>query len=245
LDGFGDYVAKANRQYSYTNGMRMINLDEVVIKSNRKKEKKYKSTYYSDPDGSITTEELDRTSISNINILLSRLPGVFVSGNGITIRNNPGPPMIKVDGMVLSDFHDLSMINVFDVAQIDLIKDPGKLVVYGLDGGNGVIEIYTKTGDGVADKKKYNVEMITPLGYSRPSEFYSPVYDTLEAKKQQTPDLRSTIYWKPDAIVDETGKIELNFYTADTSSSYSVIIEGVNPNGKLIHYTGKQVIEVE
>ena len=35
------------------------------------------------------------------------------------------------------------------------------------------------------------------------------------------------------------------FYTADDPGTYSVVIEGVNDSGKLIHYQGKGVITVE
>jgi len=76
-----------------------------------------------------------------------------------------------------------------------------------------------------------------PLGYQLPIEFYSPKYDTQEKINDPKPDLRTTIYWKPNVITDDEGNAKLDFYTADDPAAYSVIIEGVSDDGKLIHST--------
>ena len=91
---------------------------------------------------------------------------------------------------------------------------------------------------------KYNIATITPLGYQKPVEFYSPRYDTPETRSNDTPDLRSTIYWKPNAAPDSTGKITLDFYTTDSPSTYSAIIEGVTSTGKLIYRRADAVINM-
>jgi len=77
-----------------------------------------------------------------------------------------------------------------------------------------------------------------------PIEFYSPKYDTQESINNSTPDLRTTIYWKPNVLTDDKGNAKLDFYTADDPGTYSVIIEGVSEDGKLIHYIGKAAITV-
>lgn len=68
-----------------------------------------------------------------------------------------------------------------------------------------------------------------------PVEFYSVKYDTPESKADQNPDLRTTIYWKPNMKTNENGKAEFSFYSADSPTAYSVIIEGVTSNGKIIN----------
>jgi len=89
-----------------------------------------------------------------------------------------------------------------------------------------------------------NIKPIIPLGYQLPVEFYSPKYDTQESINSTIPDLRTTIYWKPNVITDKKGNAKLDFYTADDTGTYSVIIEGVSEDGKLIHYIGKAAITV-
>jgi len=76
-------------------------------------------------------------------------------------------------------------------------------------------------------------------------EFYSPRYDTPEAYANSMPDLRSTIYWKPDVIPDLDGRASVDFYTADTPTSYSVVIEGVCPDGRLIYRRANGIIRVK
>jgi hypothetical protein len=57
-------------------------------------------------------------------------------------------------------------------------------------------------------------------------------------------NLRSTIFWQPNVVGDENGKASLSFFTADISSIYSVIVEGVNEEGKLIYQRADAVIEI-
>ncbi|GHT02616.1 TonB-dependent receptor [Bacteroidia bacterium] len=237
---FLEYTAKADLKYTYENGMRMIHLDELVVKGSRKKERKYQSPSHSDPDYTLSQEEIERTSPGDIRLLLMRLPGVSITGDKLSVRG--GEPLIVIDGIKMFAPDDWKMVNAFDVAQIDVIKDPGKLIIYGA--GHGVIEIFTKEGGGPSNKKKYNIENITPLGYHIPVEFYSPQYDTPETLQKSTPDLRSAIYWKPDVMV-KSSKASISFYTADSPSTYSVIIEGVDAKGKLIYHRERGVISVE
>ncbi|GHT39470.1 hypothetical protein FACS189437_02910 [Bacteroidia bacterium] len=139
----------------------------------------------------------------------------------------------------------LNMINVSDIGQLDVIKDGAKLTMYGSRGMNGVIEIHTKRGEPFIPVSSNNIKPATPLGFQLPVEFYSPKYDTPESIDSPKPDLRTTIYWQPNVLTDDDGNVKLDFYTADTPATYSVIIEGVSDTGKLIHYLGDSVITVE
>lgn len=52
--------------------------------------------------------------------------------------------------------------------------------------------------------------------------------------------MRSTIYWTPDLRLNEQGETALSFYTADRSSNYTVLIEGVTAEGIVCRYV-KQI----
>jgi hypothetical protein len=80
---------------------------------------------------------------------------------------------------------------------------------------------------------------IFPIGFQKPVEFYSPQYDTPERKKDPAPDLRRTIYWKPDLKTDSTGTASFSFYSADKPGTYSVVIEGLSDKGDIIYDVGK------
>jgi len=245
-----DYVAKADMYYTYENGMRIINLPEVQIRARQEEKNKYKSSRYSMPDYSISSEEIERFGTSDIIHLLYRVPGVRVTGSSISIRGGGDPlvviddiPYMPIEGAGLEDI--LSMININDIGQIDVLKNVENTVMYGMQGGNGVIVIYTKRGENRAPLPSYNIKHLTPLGYQAPVEFYSPKYDSQEKINDPKPDLRTTIFWKPNVLTDDDGNINLDFYTADDPATYSVVIEGLCDDGKLIHYRGGAVILVK
>jgi TonB-dependent SusC/RagA subfamily outer membrane receptor len=143
-----------------------------------------------------------------------------------------------VDGLTM-DISNLDMINVFDVAQVDVLKNASNTAMFGSQGANGVIVIFTKEGKVNFRPKPFHIKTILPLGYQQPVEFYAPKYDTPESAEYKNPDLRTTIHWEPDLRTDSTGVATLSFYTADAETSYSVIIEGIAADGKLIRHEGK------
>ena len=77
---------------------------------------------------------------------------------------------------------------------------------------------------------------ITPKGYYKAREFYAPKYDHTENSFNRE-DLRSTIYWKPELVTDKDGNASFDYYNADGTGSYRLIIEGIDENGNL----GRQV----
>ena len=248
-----DYVAKADLYYTYENGTRIVHLPEVQVKGTykNKDDDKYKSFYYSEPDYSFSSETIEKSGVAFTKDLLYRVPGVMVSGNSIRIRGAPGPPLIIIDDMPLMADDDqetidnLNMLSVYDIGKIDVLKNISNTAIYGMRGANGVIVIYSKRGEWHGASPSFNIKQLTPLGYQLPIEFYSPKYDTQESINNSKPDLRTTIYWKPNAITDAAGNAGLDFYTADDPATYSVIIEGISADGRLIHYRGNSLITVK
>ena len=114
--------------------------------------------------------------------------------------------------------------------------------MFGTRGGNGVICIYLKRGSDRKDEPRElgrHQAMITPLGYSLPSEFYVPKYQVAENREDPLPDLRSTIYWKPNVKSNANGEADVFFYTADSQGTYTITAEGVTQEGEIIRYQGK------
>ena len=250
---FMDYVTKADLYYTYENGTRIVNLPELQVKGTYKKKDSdmYKSSYYSDPDFSLSSEDIEKFGTSDVKNLLYRFPGLFVSGNSVRVRSAQGPPLLVIDDMPMESSSDqefidnLYMLTTSDIAKIDLLKNVNNLVMYGSRGANGVIVVYTKRGEINTSRPSFNIKQLTPLGYQMPVEFYSPKYDTQESINNSKPDLRTTIYWKPDVVTDDKGNAKLDFYTADDPATYSIIIEGVSDDGRLIHYRGNALITVK
>jgi hypothetical protein len=241
-----DYISKANQKYVYENGMRIVQLQEVVIKGTRIEEKKEKNTYGVTADYSITEKDMEKFVVNDLLSLLRRLPGVIVTDRQVRIARTGEPPLFVIDGMRLNSFEELEgSVSPFDIAQVDLIKSWSGLAIYGTGAGNGVIEIITKKGKVNNPVVKFNTQSVSPLGFRTPIAFYSPKYDTPESILSEVPDLRSTIYWKPDVAADSSGKTYVDFYTADSPSTYSVVLEGVSSDGKLLYFRGKSMFSVK
>jgi len=239
-----DFMKKSRDRYYFQNGMMSVTLKDVVIKAKKtdKNEeiRRERGSTYLFP--SFTFDEEDFKGVSNIKFLLMQAPGVTVddSNNSIKIRGNEA--LIMVDNMRWQ-FDELANIDVSNVKLIDILREPGETMSYGMEGKNGVICIYLKR----ANEKKSdepvvperNQTSITPLGHSLPAEFYVPKYQVEETRKDPMPDLRSTIFWKPNVHTDENGLADIFFYTADSLGPFTITAEGVSPTGEIIRYQGK------
>jgi TonB-dependent SusC/RagA subfamily outer membrane receptor len=233
-----NYMDKTEQKFINENGIRMYYLEEVTITAERTPPRK--SIYYSQPDNSLTEEQIGRYSLTTIYNLLMHLPGVVVTGTRVSIRGQ-GDPLLVVDGVTM-DIGELESINVMDVAQVDVLKNAANTAIFGSQGGNGVIVIFTKEGKVGFSPRPFHVKTAAPLGYQKPVEFYAPKYET-PASGNSTPDLRTTIHWQPNVRTDSTGVATFSFYTSDAASTYSVVIEGLASDGKIIRQEGKIVNE--
>lgn len=105
----------------------------------------------------VTAEDIDRAPGQPIEQqLMARVPGIIVertpSGDlAIRIRGGSSAfgnnePLYVVDGLAVQPNSDggLAGINPYDIASIEVLKDPSSLTMYGSRGANGVIVIKTK-----------------------------------------------------------------------------------------------------
>lgn len=143
------------------------------------------------------------------------------------------PMQLIIDGAYVEpDF--LSAINPNDVESIEVLKSGGNTAIYGSRGGGGVLIINTKRGELNRDYRSYAPGIISynPKGFYKGREFYAPDYDD-PATNGQIADLRTTIYWNPHVVSDSTGKAAVEFFNADGTGNYKVIVEGINTSGRI------------
>jgi len=236
------YLEKSRNKYYYDNGMMVINLNKVEIIG--KKEdifeeiRKDRGAAYFTPSYTVDEEKL--STASSILDALLMTPGIMIddTGTGVLIRNKR--PLVVVDNIEYS-MDEMNMINPVEVKMIDILKDPSETAIFGSAGQNGVICIYLKRGEEikVSNELQSWQAKVTPLGYTIPTEFNMPKYLIEDQRLSSIPDLRSTIYWKPNVQCDENGEADLFFFTADVAGTYTVTIEGVTPTGEIINYKGK------
>ena len=250
--GMDTFLEKAEQRSKYDDDMRVINLEEVEVVAPRiekKNEPRLQFWANSSSDLIIRREEFEKRNPILVADILRN-----VSGLG-------GKPLVLIDGIVhewpersQSDpppppyDSPLETVSVHDVESIDVFKF-ASAAMFGTRGAGGVISITTRRGidvireiEKIREEKAHNYTHYTPLGYQKPVEFYSPRYETLEAKYQSIPDYRTTIFWKPDIVIDEDGEASFEFYTSDFPTTYSVVIEGLTTDGRIIRQVEKIVV---
>ena len=144
--------------------------------------------------------------------------------------NRPKKMLVILDGVEGSS---LAGLQSTDVDAVEVLRY-ASTAIYGMEGGGGVLIITTKQSRklNAKDITSVGVLPISPVGFYRAREFYSPKYNApLLISKQ--PDLRSTIYWKPEIQTDKNGNAAIEYYNADGPGTYKVVIEGIDDKGNL------------
>ena len=189
-------------------------------------------------DSEVTSEELDRMRGRSLFTILSTISGVMVSGRNVTIRNNPGAPLIMIDGISsMGGVEDIEFLTTDDIESIQVFKG-ATASFFGAGSSNGVISFTTKRGQVNTVRTPISMATVTPLGCQKPEKFYVPKYDVQSIRDGVNPDLRTTIYWNPSLSSDSSGNVNVQYYTADQATDYSVVLEGITKAGEVCRYEG-------
>lgn len=125
----------------------------------------------------------------------------------------------------------ISSLVLSDVAYVKYMQ--GIVIGAGFKTSHGALYVYTKKGT-EKDPLSKGLPFVYIKGYNSQKEFTGPHYSDKTLLKE--PDLRTTLYWNPNIIMDKTNnKIKIEYYNNDVSKKLLLTIEGVNASGKLIH----------
>jgi TonB-dependent SusC/RagA subfamily outer membrane receptor len=157
----------------------------------------------------------------------------YLQGSMVVTAGHAGtePMLVIVDGAVITNIDN---IVPGDVESIEILKGPNT-ALYGVRGASGVMIINSKqTGNQTAVSREMapGIFAITPKGFYKTREFYSPHYDAAQADNIVS-DMRTTIFWKPDVTTDASGKASLSYFNADGTGSYRVVVQGIDAKGNL------------
>jgi TonB-dependent SusC/RagA subfamily outer membrane receptor len=119
-----------------------------------------------------------------------------------------------------------------EIETIEVLKY-ASAAIYGVEGGNGVLIITTKKTRQLAPKDIASVGIlpITVQGYYKARIFYSPKYENVQSGNP--PDLRSTIFWDPEVQTDKDGNASFDYYNADGTGNYRLVVEGIDEKGNI------------
>ena len=226
---FKKYVEKSDLKYSEEFGIRVTVLDQAVVTGQKNLAADGKKSIYSSAFNTVLTSE-DFKHATDLLHALMVIPGVTVVGNSVTIRGSSTAPLFVIDDVIWEDF-SIESVNIHDIDRIEVMKG-AEAAIFGSRGAGGAIIISTKRGVLNSDVIRFNLKTITPKGYKKDVEFYSPRYE----RPASGIDRRTTIYWNPNVELSN-GAAEFDFYTADTNTTYSVVVEGITTDGRIIRTT--------
>lgn len=239
--GNGRVYTRSEARVRYINGSKLIELPDVEVTAKRVPPP-VQNVYKISPDRALTEGSIALKTSSTIDVLIQKLGLRVGTAEGLKcilpIRENKSAPIIYVDNFRLNSSDELWSFPATDVKQMEVIM-PGNAggLTYGADVLiNGAVMVFLKDGSESIKEKTIPASMknICPLGYKEAVEFYSPCYNTSSPKNYIPNDMRTTIFWSPNVLVDESGAATVDFFMPDKPGNYRIIIEGVSDTGKLI-----------
>ena len=138
-------------------------------------------------------------------------------------------PLVLVDGVPVYDFEKVLSINSKEIERTDVINTRYFISDNVFD---GIVSFITKKGNLSVMEFDNSIFRQVYEGCQVQSNFYSPDYSGSEMKNNRLPDYRNTLYWKPDLLTGKNGKAEIDFFTSDELSDYTIVVEGIASDGK-------------
>ncbi|MBQ5836957.1 MAG: hypothetical protein IIW38_05110, partial [Alistipes sp.] len=245
-----EYLMNAKRNYYAEGGMRVIDIEEVVVTAKRINNYEYSSAL-----NDFNTISGDMTRFSSVFDALQRFRKLEIVGNSVSVRTkhiaepevnvdeenlvimpteeneNERVPKVYVNGQEM----DINAIDAYPMAEIISISylDKEESLSASTGGEYGAIILQVRD---INARHQFLInsmaEVIVP-GYCPPAEFYAPDYSIASNKEKR--DNRTTIAWHPLVKSDALGGSSISFYAADRESSYRVLVEGVTNEGELIY----------
>lgn len=217
-------------------------LKEVNIRSTKTNKASYKG--YSagklgpPPDQVIMGEKLTGC-VKLSDCLRNKVFGVRFDINGNPTNSRDGKKMAVILNGAILDGSALDNVSAADVYSIEVLRGASYAVTIGSEFPGGALAITTKQGESsyVTGSSSSSGVITYPFkGFYKARTFYSPKY-TAANVNTSIPDYRTTIFWEPNVVTNETGEASFSYFNADTRGIYRVTIEGIDANGNL----GRQV----
>ena len=239
------YLANSKNEFRTS-----ILIDEVTVTATRKEQRSSKE--FSALSGlSMADHRIEGDRLSGCNVLTmclnTLLTGVTYDSNTLKYYlsrsyNQGGrvPVQFFLNGMPI-DENTLNSIVPSEIEAIEIFTRDDLGTVSRLYQNDGVVSIITKKEKPKGPRMslaqieamlpKTNVIDLFPLGYIKERKFYTPKYETDQQKA--TNDYRTTVYWNPAVVLDDSGKTTLDFYNADGNGKYKVVVEGMDSSGRI------------
>ena len=184
-------------------------------------------------------------------------PGVFrriehpiymINGNRASVEDVQGLPIswVKRIDVVNTMASNAALRTPIEMGETIVTSNvPGqtpKRTVHIFGYSDGAISIILKDDKDIVNNFVYHSVNVRFSGFNEPRIFYSPKHHTT-LESDYKPDLRTTLFWEPNIVLENNKEVLLNYYNADNPSKVKVIVEGITTGG--IPVTGFTEYEVK
>ncbi|MEP4534291.1 MAG: hypothetical protein ABJ004_14460 [Cyclobacteriaceae bacterium] len=204
-------------------------LDELVVTASKTEDDPF-ANRYGVPDESYVPEDGQTKFSSILTMIQFSISGVLASSQSLRFSGKSGDALIILDGAPI-DMDILIGLQPSDVSRIEALKYSGALSMFGSEGANGVLLVYTKTGNSTAGSKRvYHSIDHKVMGFYKARVFYSPSYEE-NGDSLEPPDIRNTLFWHPYIRPNEEGKAQASYFNSDLKTTVDVLVEGITDSG--------------
>jgi len=236
-------------------------LQSVIVKSSIKDNTYNRSKRVSLFSQIMTGEAIQKINATDASNAMLMMPGLHLRGGYLTLgaltsfgASAKDEPLLIVDGVMLaggngpqSNVEDLYMnlqsspvmaeiakISPDIIDFVEVLKGP-EAAYYGTMSSNGVIIIKTHRMSNFRNHfEQYGTLVYSPASYHLAPLFNTPDYSNLDVKKASFKDNRSTLYWNGHLYTSANGKAQVEFFTGDVNTNYTISITGITASGEII-----------
>ena len=242
-EGLTSTVRERNLVQALVTDSKIIDLEGVTVGAKTLQEEETSvRKLYGEGDASIKPDKIPGAVafVSVFQMIQGRVAGVQVTYNGfsgsVLIRGSNSfqsgsEPLYLLDNVPV-DAATFGQVSPRDVESIEIFKDPARTAIFGSQGSNGAVAVYTKSGAGIRYQSLGGTLVTKYGGFATPREFYSPKYDEKSPATAVT-DKRATLYWNPIIQTDENGKVTFSYFNSDSAKRHLIVIEGMDGQGRL------------
>lgn len=186
------------------------------------------------------------TGMSLLDYVVGNFPGLMygpqgedglrsvVSTRSFNITGEKGTPLVYINRAQVQSTGDLDMYTVDDVENVAFLKGSDGFMFRTLSGV--ILVTLRKAAISTNTNWYYNTKLLNPLGWQKPTKFYSPDYSQERDNSSVVFDSRTVLYWNPKITTDENGVAEVTFYTSDRKTRFNIDLQGVTQNGEFISF---------
>lgn len=240
------FMSPAFQQYT-KEIFREVRLDEIAVTAPKlSPPKKRMAVYERMADVTFSRERIEKIYPLLTEDIVQKLPSIRIRKDTIfpLVQYRPDPMAqyrsgecaIFVDDIEQPGDFNINSIPVEWIESVSLLSGPKAFLLAGK--ANAAVLIYTKENSEI-NKRQTNkgFNHFSPLGYQKPVEFYSPVYQVMDPEKIIW-DI--TLYWNPSVQLSETGKTSIRVELPAIIFPLYIEIEGMTVEGDIIRITQEE-----